>query len=171
VLPHSYHQTREPSASYLINSTFIPVFESASAISSIVFLVGKSSCEHQAMRLNPFAQEWAPGLSFGGAAPAQSCAAAAAAAASSAAGGGGGIGQGSSAAAVAALSILTGAALSPPSATAEQQQPDLPTPNGLAELASVLSSTTSADMTFEELMFDNSSRRGSVSVGWRLSTC
>jgi hypothetical protein len=40
------------------------------------------------------------------------------------------------------------------------------TPNGLAELASVLSGAMSADMTFEELMFDNSSRRGSVS--WQL---
>jgi hypothetical protein len=37
------------------------------------------------------------------------------------------------------------------------------TPNGLAELASVLSGAVSADMTFEDLMFDNSSRRGSVS--------
>lgn len=41
------------------------------------------------------------------------------------------------------------------------------TPNGLAELASVLSGAVSADMTFEELMFDNSSRRGSVSAQFR----
>lgn len=43
------------------------------------------------------------------------------------------------------------------------------TPNGLAELASVLSGAVSADMTFEDLMFDNSSRRGSVSsslISW-----
>jgi len=40
----------------------------------------------------------------------------------------------------------------------------LATPNGLAELASVLSGATSADMTFEDLLFDNSSRRGSVSL-------
>lgn len=38
-------------------------------------------------------------------------------------------------------------------------QAGVATPNGLAELASVCS----ADMTFEDLMFDNSSRRGSVS--------
>lgn len=36
----------------------------------------------------------------------------------------------------------------------------LPTPNGLAELAHTLS----GDMTFEDMMFDNSSRRGSVSA-------
>jgi len=34
----------------------------------------------------------------------------------------------------------------------------LPTPNGLAEIAHTLS----GDMTFEDMMFDNSSRRGSV---------
>jgi hypothetical protein len=41
---------------------------------------------------------------------------------------------------------------------------DLATPNGLAELATVLSGAASADMNFDDLMFDNSSRRGSVSV-------
>lgn len=41
------------------------------------------------------------------------------------------------------------------------------TPNGLAELACVLSGAMSADMTFEDLMFDNSSRRGSVSWQFR----
>ena len=52
-----------------------------------------------------------------------------------------------------------------PTGTQMQQDSDsgLTTPNGLAELASVLSGATSADMTFEDLMFDNSSRRGSVS--------
>lgn len=40
----------------------------------------------------------------------------------------------------------------------------LATPNGLAELATVLSGAASADMNFDDLMFDNSSRRGSVSL-------
>lgn len=95
--------------------------------------------------LNPNAAEWMPTAFSAAAMPVSSCAAAS---------------KNSSSATVAASKLSIQAS------TASMQvdsDAGVTTPNGLAELASVLSGAASADMTFEDLMFDNSSRRGSVS--------
>lgn len=104
--------------------------------------------------LNPNAAEWTP-MGFSGAAVLPS-----------------GTTQSSSSSSFAALSASTCAASSKAAAAVGQltiqastsmqidSQAGVATPNGLAELATVCS----ADMTFEDLMFDNSSRRGSVSL-------
>lgn len=118
--------------------------------------------------LNPNATEWTP-AAFGTAtfATSQSTYSAKAAAAA----GGAGVPAGAAATAAAGRSNAPSTQqqqLTIQTTTTTVIQVDttdsgsLSTPNGLAELASVLSCTTSADLTFEDLLFDNSSRRGSV---------